>query len=69
MTNYQNLIIGGGMSAAAAVDGIREVIRSTFERWSPELIMLTSGSLTPTNVDVAPNRSKFAHRAFQSLTS
>ena len=25
MTNYQYLIIGGGMTAAAAVDGIREV--------------------------------------------
>ena len=25
MTNYQHLIIGGGMTAAAAVEGIREV--------------------------------------------
>ncbi len=25
MTNYQYVIIGGGMTAAAAVDGIREV--------------------------------------------
>ena len=25
MTNYQYLIIGGGMTAAAAADGIREV--------------------------------------------
>ncbi len=25
MTHYQYLIIGGGMTAAAAVDGIREV--------------------------------------------
>ena len=25
MTNYKYLIIGGGMTAAAAVDGIREV--------------------------------------------
>jgi len=25
MTNYQYLIVGGGMTAAAAVDGIREV--------------------------------------------
>jgi hypothetical protein len=38
MTNYQYLIIGGGMTAAAAVDGIRTtaaIVREIKERLGP----------------------------------